>query len=145
MVSGKARSGVDDWADRRATDRLYRTALQVFLEESESNREPLDQRIRKIESRIPALERSLQAVVRCESGLDVEKTLNAVIDMSYSSIQPDQAFVAYEAVSSNPRFQEVMSADFRRALNLYHSQFVTSYAWLRRNAARIELRVGKVP
>lgn len=98
----------------------------------------LDRTIQKIESRIPALETSLQAVVRCETGPDVETTLNDVIDMSYSSIRPDQALVAYEAVSSNARFQEVMSADFRRVLNLYHSQFVSAYAWLRRNSDTID-------
>ena len=128
----------NDWADRRATEKLYRTALQVFLEESESNRKLLDRTIGTIESRIPALEQALGGLVRCEAWPDAERTLNDVIDMSYRSIRPDQAFVAYEAVSSNARFQEVMSADFRRALNLYYSQFVSSHEWLRRNAATID-------
>ena len=129
---------VNDWADQRATERLYRTALTVFLEESKANRELLDHTIGLIESRTPALEQSVAGLVRCEAWPDAGKTLNEVIGMSYRSIRPEQAFVAYQAVSSNPRFQEAMSADFRRALNRYHTQFVASYEWMRRNAETID-------
>lgn len=128
----------DDWADERSNERLYRSALEAFLEESVSNRKLLDSTIRLIDSRIPTLEQSLSGVVRCEAWPDAETRLNEVVAMSFMSIRPDQSFVAYQGVSSNPRFQEVMSADFRRALNAYHASFVASYEWLRRNARTID-------
>jgi len=40
---------VDGWNERRATAQLYRAALNAFLVESTSNRELLDERIRRIE------------------------------------------------------------------------------------------------
>lgn len=129
---------VNDWADRRATERLYRTTLEAFIEESAANRALLDENIQRIESRMPVLERALEGLVLCETGTGLEDTVNQVIKMSYRSIRPNQAFVAYEAVSSNPVFQEVMSADFRRALNQYHNEFVSSYEWLRRNSETID-------
>lgn len=129
---------LNDWADRRATERLYRTALEVFLEESSGNRESLDSTIRLIESRAPALEQALRGLLRCEPWPQAEETLDAIIAMSYRSIRPEQAFTAYQSLSSNPRFQEVMSADFRRALNRYYSRFVAPYEWLRRNAETVD-------
>jgi hypothetical protein len=97
---------INEWADQRATERLYRTALQ--------------------------------SLVRCEPKPSIERTLNEAIEMSYSSVGPEQAFVAYQAVASNSRFQETMSVDFRRALNRYYSQIIAPYEWLRRNAELID-------
>ena len=129
---------VDSWNERRETRQLYRTALNAFLVESTSNRAMLDTRIRQIEERIPVLEKAIRHLVRCDSEPRIDATLNSVIDMSYSSISPNQAFVAYEAVAADTRFQEVMSKEFRLQLNSYYSQFLKGHEWLVRNARTID-------
>ena len=129
---------VDDWAERRATRQLYGTALEAFLVESTSNRELLDRRIQQIEGRIPDLEKALLHLIRCDKAPGIETTLNEIIDMSYSSISPQQAFVAYESVTANTRFQEAMSKEFRQSLSSYYSQFLKAHEWLVRNAQTID-------
>jgi hypothetical protein len=129
---------INEWADQRATERLYRTALQALVEESTTNRQLIDHTIEKMQSRVPTLESAVQSLVRCEPKPSIERTLNEAIEMSYSSVGPEQAFVAYQAVASNSRFQETMSVDFRRALNRYYSQIIAPYEWLRRNAELID-------
>jgi hypothetical protein len=129
---------VNDWADRRATERLYRTALQAFVEESTTNRQLIDHTIGKMQSRMPTLESAVHSLVRCESTPGIDRTLNDAIEMSYSSVGPEQSFVAYQAVASNSSFQTIMSVDFRRALNQYYAQIVAPYEWLRRNAEMID-------
>jgi hypothetical protein len=129
---------VDGWNERRETRQLYRTALNAFLVESTSNRTLLDAKIEQIEKRIPVLETAIRHLVRCESAPGIDATLNRVIDMSYLSIRPLQSFVAYEAVATNTRFQEVMSEKFRLELNSYYSHFLKRHEWLVRNAATID-------
>jgi hypothetical protein len=129
---------VDGWNERRETRRLYQTALNAFLVESTSNRTLLDARIQRIEERIPVLESAIRHLVRCESAAGINAALNSVVDMSYVSIRPNQAFVAYEAVASGTRFQEVMSERFRLQLNSYYSQFLKQHEWLVRNASTVD-------
>jgi hypothetical protein len=129
---------VDGWNERRETRRLYQTALNAFLVESTANRMLLDERIQQMEQRIPVLEKALRHLVRCEPAPGIDATLDAVVDMSYRSIRPDQAFVAYEAVATSTRFQEVMSERFRLRLNSYYSHFLKRHEWLVRNAATID-------
>lgn len=129
---------VDGWNERRETRQLYRAALNAFLVESTSNRTLLDGKNEQIERRIPVLETAIRHLVRCESAPGIDATLDSVVDMSYSSIRPNQVFVAYEAVASNTRFQEVMSEKFRLELNSYYSHFLKRHEWLVRNAATID-------
>ena len=129
---------VDDWHQRRETRQLYQAALNAFLIESNSNRQLLDDRMRQMEDRIPVLEQTVRHLVRCESAPGIEAALNRVVDMSYRSIRPSQSFVAYEAVASGTRFQEVMSQRFRLQLNSYYSEFLKQHEWLVRNAATID-------
>jgi hypothetical protein len=129
---------VDGWNERRETMRLYESALNAFLVESTSNRELLDARIQRIEERIPALEKALRHLVRCDPAPGIDAVLDDVVDMSYLSIRPNQSFVAYEAVATGTRFQEVMSEGFRLQLNAYYSHFLKQHEWLVRNAATID-------
>jgi hypothetical protein len=129
---------VDGWNERRETRQLYQTALNAFLVESASNRTLLDAVNAKIEQRIPALETAIRHLVRCDSAPGIDATLDRVVEMSYSSIRPNQAFVSYEAVASSTRFQEVMSERFRLQLNSYYSNFLKRHEWLVRNASTID-------
>jgi hypothetical protein len=129
---------VDGWNERRQTRQLYQTALNAFLVESSSNRVLLDQKLLNIEEGLPVLEKALRHLVRCESAPGIDATLNSMIDMSFRSIRSRQAFVAYEAVATNTRFQEVMSEKFRLQLNSYYSQFIKGHEWLVRNAETID-------
>lgn len=129
---------VDDWHERRETRQLYQSALNAFLIESNSNRQLLDERIQQMEARIPVLEQAVRHVVRCEPAPGIDAALNRVVDMSYRSIRPNQSFVAYEAVASGTRFQEIMSQQFRLQLNTYYSEFLKTHEWLVRNAETID-------
>lgn len=129
---------VNGWNERRETRRLYQAALNAFLVESTSNRSLLDARIQQIEQRIPVLESAIRHLVRCESAVGIDATLNSIVDMSYVSISPYQVFVAYEAVVGNTRFQEVMSEGFRLQLNSYYSHFLKRHEWMVRNASTVD-------
>lgn len=129
---------VDGWNERREARQLYLAALNAFVVESTSNRELLDARIESIEQRMPVLQTAIRHLVRCESAPGIDAILDQVVDMSYVSISPRQSFVAYEAVATNTRFQELISENFRLRLNAYYSDFLKTHEWMVRNAATID-------